>query len=94
MGRVRNAETSEQLSATVLISRPRIILEFPKQGMDQCLELTHPQTRSKTPPRPLREAFRFRMGRTRAEAQRRRGGNWEGEECRNVGAAFCNCLDQ
>jgi hypothetical protein len=40
--------------------------------------------RSKTPPRPLRETLRIRMGRTRAEAQR---GDREDKE-----SAFCDCL--
>ncbi len=39
-----------------------------------------PMARSKTPPRPLREALRMGMGRTRAEAQRRGGGNREDQD--------------
>ena len=38
------------------------------------------------------KALRLRMGRTRAEAQRRRGGNREGEEFRNGRAVFRGCL--
>ena len=34
------------------------------------------------------------MGRTREEAQRRRGGNREDRECGTVESAFCNCLGQ
>ena len=39
----------------------------PQKRMNQGFDPTHPHAQVKTPPRPLREAFRIRMGRSPAE---------------------------
>ena len=68
-GRRGNAGPSNQLFATALDSRQQITPKTPSEKVGiRAWTLPTPMARSKTPPRPLREALR--MGRTRAEAQR------------------------
>jgi len=55
------------------------------------MEPTHPLGSSKTPPRPPREAFRIRMGRTPAENAENAEVYWEGEGS-HIGAVSRNCL--
>ena len=58
------------------------------------MEHTTPIGRSKTPPRPLREAFRIRMGRYPAEIAEGAEVYWEGGKGTYIGAVFNNCLGQ
>ncbi len=50
--------------------------KFPQKVGIEALTLPTPVARSKTPPRPLREALRIRMGRTPAKIAGGAEGNW------------------
>ncbi len=77
--------TLEPYSTTALVYCESVSLKITPKSRLQSMNLPTPIGWSKTSPRPLREAFRVRMGRTRAEAQRRRG---EGREFRDTSEPF------
>ena len=56
------------------------------------MDLPTPIGWSKTPLRPLREAFRVRMGRYPAEIAEGAEGDWEGGKGTSIGAVFNNWL--
>ena len=53
---------SEKFPATALVCRTGIFKKSPKKVGCRAWNLPTPKSRSKTPPRPLREALRIRMG--------------------------------